>query len=255
MKRILFSLMILAIYASANTCTEAWFEINAYNYIYTKDHAHLDSAYYNDESTEKYIYNKEHLDYLIAKEGGEIHTINFYWNSDESVLSKKGTEYFGIIKYSEDTLFITLTNYHDGVVHEQQTAKITNKTLDAQYPDGPNGETAFEKIYFQNDSLVKSITYNYGTDSAEVHKTIIVSDEQDDFKCKEYGEKEIKNFSLEYVKNDNGYAIKRHNEKYSREYFMIYPTGTTAIRKQRPAVKISPKARYFDLLGRYKFTK
>lgn len=255
MKKILFSLMIFAVYASANTCTEAWFEINAYNYIYTKDHAHLDSAYYNDESTEKYIYNKEHLDYLITKEGGEIHTINFYWNSDESVLSKKGTEYFGIIKYSEDTLFITLTNYHDGVVHEQQTAKITNKTLDAQYPDGPNGEIAFEKIYFQNDSLVKSITYNYGTDSAEVHKTIIVSDEQDDFKCKEYGEKEIKNFSLEYVKNDNGYAIKRHNEKYSREYFMIYPTGTTAIHKRRVPVKISPKARYFDLLGRYKFTK
>lgn len=41
-----------------------------------------------------------------------------------------------------------------------------------------------------------------------------------------------------------------------REYLFVYDEEeTTAIRKHRPAVKISPKARYFDLLGRYKFSK
>ena len=33
------------------------------------------------------------------------------------------------------------------------------------------------------------------------------------------------------------------------------PEGTTSIRKTLKPVKISPRARYFDLLGRYKFTK
>ena len=36
---------------------------------------------------------------------------------------------------------------------------------------------------------------------------------------------------------------------------MVIPDAITAIRKLRPTVKISPKARYFDMLGRYKFTK
>ena len=36
---------------------------------------------------------------------------------------------------------------------------------------------------------------------------------------------------------------------------MVIPDAITAIRKQHPSVKISPKARYFDLLGRYKYTR
>lgn len=64
--------------------------------------------------------------------------------------------------------------------------------------------------------------------------------------------------TIEIINTDNGYMLKYLEESstgyYLREYFFVNP-GTTAIRKQRPAVKISPKARYFDLLGRYKYTK
>ena len=261
MKKILFSLLILAIYASANTCTETWFEINAYSFINTQDHAHLDSAYfkeYDNEWTHKYVYSNEHLDYFIMdskEEGEDVRITKVYWNSDESALSKKGTEFTGEIKYSGDTLLFTFTNYLDGKVHEQQITKITNKSVEALYPDGPNGEFSFQRLYFQNDSLIQSITYNYGTDSAEVHKTITVSDKQDDFKCAEYNNDGELSYNLEYVKNNNGYSIKIFDKKYFREFFMVYPDGVTTIHKRRAPVKISPKARYFDLLGRYKFTK
>lgn len=260
MKRILFSLMLLAGFAAANTCTEAWFEINAYGSINTQDHAHQDSSYfkeYDNEWTHKFIYNNNQLDYLITdskKEGEDVRITKYHWNLGENALSKKGLEYLGETHYSGDTLFFSLTFYNNGEKREQATGKIVNKTFEAQYPDGPNGETSFEHVYFQNDTLIKSITYNYGTDSAEVHKDIIISDEQDDFKCKEYRNGEP-SYDLEYVKNANGYSIKIFDQKYFREFFMMYPSATSAIRKQRPAVKISPKARYFDLLGRYKFSK
>lgn len=261
MKYFLFCLLLLAGFAAANTCTEAWFEIGAYGFIYTKDHAHLDSVYfkeYDNEWTDKYIYGKDYLDYFITdpkEEGEDVRTAKFYWNSDENALSKKGYEYLGEIQYSEDTLFYSFTNYNNGKRHEQQTAKIVNNVLEAQYPDGPNGEIAFEQLYFQNDTLIKSITDYYGTDSAEVHKRIIIRDEQDDFKCLEYRNNGENFYNLEYVKNDNGYSIKIYDQNYFREFFMVYPESSTAIRKQRPAVKSSPKARYFDLLGRYKYTR
>ena len=64
--------------------------------------------------------------------------------------------------------------------------------------------------------------------------------------------------TIEVINTDNDYMLKYLEESstgyYLRELFFVNP-GTTAIRKQRPAVKISPKARYFDLLGRYKFSR
>ena len=66
--------------------------------------------------------------------------------------------------------------------------------------------------------------------------------------------------TIEIINTDNGYMLKYLEESstgyYLREFFFVKakeePTG---IRKLRPAVRISPKARYFDLLGRYKFTR
>lgn len=48
MKRVLFSLLILVAFASANTCTKAWFEIHAFNFLTIKDAPHLDSVYYRE---------------------------------------------------------------------------------------------------------------------------------------------------------------------------------------------------------------
>ena len=226
MKKILFSLMILAVYASANTCTEARFEYGAYNFIYTKNHAHLDSAYFKEtytkltyESSDKYVYSNGHLDYFITRDTDEdgkdsVQIVKVYWNSNENALSKKGTEILGEIEYSGDTLFITLTNYYDGEMNERINARSTNKSFEAIYPDGPNDELAFQHLYFQNDTLVNSYTHNYGTDSAEVDRTFTVSDEQDDHKCIEYDSNGELSYNLEYVKNGNGYSIKIFDKNY-----------------------------------------
>jgi len=267
MKRILFSLLILAIYASANTCTEAWFEYSAYNFIYTKNHAHVDSSYYKEtytyvtyETSDKFVYSNGYLDHFISRdfeEDGEdsVQIVKFYWNSSENALSKEGAEFLGKTEYSGDTLFFSLTSYYDGEIGEHLNARSTKKSFEAIYPDGPNDELAFEHVYFQNDTIVNSITYNYGTDSAEVNITFTVGDEQDDYKCFEYDSDGELSYNLEYIKNVNGYTIKIFDKDYYREFIMVNPDGVSSIHKRRAPVKISPRARYFDLLGRYKFTK
>ena len=267
MKRILFSLLILAGFAAANTCTEAVFEYSAYNSIYTKDHAHLDSVYYKEtynyltyETSGKLVYSNGYLDHSISwdfEEDGEdsVQIAKVYWNSDENVLSKKGVEILGEIKFLGDTLSFTLTNYIDGKIHKQQTTKIINKSLEVLYSNGPYGELAFQQLYFQNDTLFNSITNNYGTDSAEVNITFTVGDEQDDYKCFGYDSDGEHSYNLEYVKNEKGYSIKLFNQKNYYEFIMVNPDGVSSIHKRRAPVKISPKVRYFDLLGRYKFTK
>ena len=65
--------------------------------------------------------------------------------------------------------------------------------------------------------------------------------------------------TIEIINTDNGYMLKYLKESsngyYLREFFYVNNESTTAIQKFRAPIKISPKARYFDLLGRYKFTR
>ena len=65
--------------------------------------------------------------------------------------------------------------------------------------------------------------------------------------------------TIEIINTDNGYMLKYLEESstgyYLREFFFVKDEGTTAIQKRRAPAKISPKARYFDLLGRYKYTR
>lgn len=65
--------------------------------------------------------------------------------------------------------------------------------------------------------------------------------------------------TIEIINTDNGYMLKFLKESstgyYLREFFFVKDEGTTAIRKRRAQAKVSPKARYFDLLGRYKYTR
>jgi hypothetical protein len=113
----------------------------------------------------------------------------------------------------------------------------------------------FSESFFRNDTLVMNYTTNYSPDgSPKEQLTYYVEDPSDDFKCYEY-ENDSLTLTLVYQKTDNGFSLKANQGTSLKEIFFVDPNSTTAIRKQRPAVKISPKARYFDLLGRYKFTK
>jgi hypothetical protein len=113
----------------------------------------------------------------------------------------------------------------------------------------------FSESFFRNDTLVMNYTTNYSPDVFPKEQlTYYVEDPSDDFKCYEY-ENDSLTLTLVYQKTDNGFSLKANQGTSLKEIFFVDPNNTTAIRKQRPAAKISPKARYFDLLGRYRFTK
>ena len=128
-------------------------------------------------------------------------------------------------------------------------------TLNSEY-------NSFKELYFSNDTLFEKNIYDYESNNPRPDTSFTIGDSTNDFKCYEYdmrdGTAEL-NETIEYIKTDNGYELKYLDESsagyYLREFFFVNSSATTAIRKQRSAVKISPKARYFDLLGRYKYTR
>jgi hypothetical protein len=51
MKSVLFSLLAFAAFAAANTCTKAYYEIHAFNFLTIKGAPHMDSIYYREQPT------------------------------------------------------------------------------------------------------------------------------------------------------------------------------------------------------------
>ena len=83
-----------------------------------------------------------------------------------------------------------------------------------------------------------------------------MADSLDDFKCRGYEDESVEGFSVTYKTTEKGFSISFSDDStYISEWFYVVPGQTSSIRKTLKPVKISPKARYFDLLGRYKFSK
>jgi hypothetical protein len=262
MKRILFSLLILAIYASANTCTEKWLEALSFRFIAKKDAAHLDSIYYKEYDNEwsnKYVYGSNNqLDHIIFHLDDSEPIAKFYFSKDEGVLTKKGEELLISDSIAGDTLYFTQKVYRDGEIYQSIFHKTTDRYTSELSYDPRLDLYDFNELFFRNDTLIERVVKKYNTDSAEVSFIYYVEDPSDDTKCYEYQDeldKDSPDYTIIYNKNSQGFSLKYFDQKFTREMFMIYPDGTTAIRKLRPTVKISPKARYFDLLGRYKYSK
>lgn len=262
MKRILFCLMLLAIYASANTCTEKWLEALSFRFIAKQDAAHLDSIYYKEYDNEwsnKYVYaGNNQLDRIIFHLDDSEPIIKVHFSKDESVLTKKGEELLISDSIAGDTLYFTQKVYRDGEIYQSIFHKTTDRYTSELSYDPRLDLYDFNELFFRNDTLIERVVKKYNTDSAEVSFIYYVEDPSDDTKCYEYTEdskKDSTDYTITYHKNSQGYSLKYFNFKFIREMFIVYPTGTTAIHKRRVPVKISPKVRYFDLLGRYKFTK
>ncbi|MBQ5465100.1 MAG: hypothetical protein IIT53_14095 [Fibrobacter sp.] len=266
MKKILLCLAILAYYAAANTCTEAVFLFSKGSLDITQDEAYHDSSYFvenythKNEWSHKIYYTNGKIDSLVMdpmEDGEALRVTHYYWNSDEKI-SGKGSEMVIFQKTSGDTIILNEKAYSNGEFEGSYTAKITGSyisTLNSQY-------NSFTELYFSNDTLFEKHINDYGTDNPRPEIRFTIGDSTNDFKCYEYEIRDGKadlNETIEYVKTDNGFKIKYLEESsagyYLREFFFVNSIAYTAIRKHRPAVKISPKARYFDLLGRYKFTK
>lgn len=267
MKKILFCLMLLAGFAAANTCTQAWFNAQTHFLSTPQNTPYLDSVYsaYLNRSLdsireERYVklsYNNGYLEKIINGYVGEI--VNIYLDvdyihvsKDESVLSKKGLE--GLISDSTvgDTTFWVRKHYINGKLDQAMFYKETEFFSSCM-------DSTFDYYYeylSRNDSLIYIYIDNYSSEAdREIEYAYIIEDPADDLKCYEYSNDSLDHVMV-YNKNEKGFSVKVFkNDIVVQELFFVDPNSTTAIRKQRPTVKISPKARYFDLLGRYKFSK
>ena len=113
----------------------------------------------------------------------------------------------------------------------------------------------YNEYFFRNDSLIIIDIEKYSSEAnRKTEYAYVIEDPSDDLKCYTYSNDSLSQTMI-YSNNEKGYSLKvLENNITVQELFFVNP-GTTAIHKRRAPVKISPKARYFDLLGRYKFTK
>ena len=269
MKNFLFCLMLLAGFAAANTCTQAWFNAQTHFLSTPQNTPYLDSVYsaylyrFSDSTDireERYVklsYSNGYLEKIINGYVGDIENIltevdHIHVSKDESVLSKEGLE--GLISDSTvgDTTFWVRKHYVDGELDQAMFYKETeffSSCMDSTFD-------YYSEYISRNDSLIYIHIDNYSSEAKRKTEYVyIIEDPADDLKCYEYSNDSLEHVMV-YNKNEKGFSVKVfENDIVVQELFFVDPNNTTAIRKLRPAVKISPKARYFDLLGRYKFTK
>lgn len=100
MKRYLFCLLALAAFAAANTCTKAWYEIHAFNFLSIKDAPHLDSIYYREQPApeevhewyQKYYYRDGLIHHSVFKFRDNDPVDNrIYLSADEVTLTNNLT--------------------------------------------------------------------------------------------------------------------------------------------------------------------
>ena len=243
----------------ANKCTDVWFTALANPYLNPENEFHIDSSYFNEngnEWTHKYIYEDGKIaetQYDTKEEGEEIRIYPFYNDTNETVLKNKGIEYIVSQCQANDTLCYQEKVYSDGEYAGIKTTKITpNYITEEQVEDGIHW---FTEYILTQDTVVQKRYLDYNTDSEQTSQKQFVADSIDDSKCYQQEEDGVIDYTLIYKPNEKGYSVSVESEDYFREFFFIKTEGTTSIRKTVKPVKISPKARYFDLLGRYKFSK
>lgn len=276
MKKILFCLMLLAGFAASNTCTDLVVVVNNSELfsIFTFANVHRDSSYFledgNNAWSDKYFWSEGKLDSVRTDrmiEGLSSSVVHIYWNVDQTALTGKSSEIIITQKNSGDTIIYTQKNFYDGEFKNSFTYKkndghIYSLRHSPGSPDRGDNWTFYDN-YLSNDTVYYKTIYDYYTENPRYDTQFIVGDPENDLKCYEYKMNENEATLLDTIElsyTENGFMFKYNRSAvfytYFREHFFVYDEeGPTGIRKQRPAVKISPKARYFDLLGRYKFSK
>ena len=246
------AVLTLSTVVSANTCTDALFRVNANPLINNDGGAYLDSL--SSSNSEKYIYEKGKLvqvHYDKKETSEDVQDLFFYYDTDESALTRSGREYLITNCSAKDTLCYQQKVFDNGKPYSGSlTTKITTNYVRHETIESSGNQ--IQEIILKQDTVIDRTTYET---SQKVSDKIYVANPDDDFRCsiimsgRSYGQ-------FLYKPNEKGYSISFSiGEKTSFEYFVISAQDSDAIHKTRKPVKISPKARYFDLLGRYKFTK
>ena len=251
-----FTMLALNATSFANKCTEAMFGANSF---VLQDKARIDSSYFNErgnEWTHKYIYNENgQLEQMFfdSKEGSKAEVLYFYYNTTETALKNRGSEYIILNCNTQDTLCIRQKVYYDGTFQGEQISKRTTNYASSETIE--SSTHWFTERILKNDTLFEIQYFDYNTDSVRKNQNLIVADSTDDFKCFEYRGDDNTISSMTYKPNENGYSISIEEGTYLREFFFVNKDKTSSIHKTVRSFKIAPKARYFDLLGRHKFTK
>ena len=240
----------------ANTCTDAWYKVIISNYFIPVHDVYLDSTFSKDdrdEVTTKYLY-----------ENGkpvQIHNVTthtnktfdsyyyIYYNVDETALKKLENESIYSTCNTPDTTCHQIKSYYEGEYIRTSTIKATSNHIQLQSND------MFAEIFLFQDSIVENISFYYNTDSAKTTHVLFDADPDDDFKCNQKNDAGEIEYFIFYKPYESGFSLSYQLETRFNEYFFIESQKTTSIRKTLKPVNISPKARYFDLLGRYKFIR
>ena len=269
MKKILFSLLTIATFAAANTCTKAFYEINAFNFLTIKDAPHLDSIYYREQPNpeelhewyQKYYYQDGLIQRSVFKFRDNDPVENqFYLSADESVLTKCGRELLLSDSVAGDTVYFIQKMFNDGKLIQTVVHKTADLYASEDSYDPTSDRHTFAEYYFQSDTLVSRTLYDYAAGTPTAVTIYYVGVPGDEYKCVEYMGDSLTN-NLIYKKLATGFSVSIFNDTYLREFIMEVPEEHTTILKKQPVpsnrrpVKISPRARYFDLLGRYRRAK
>ncbi len=241
---------------SANTCTDAVFKEIAYHYMIENSGLKLDSAYSPNLYHQTYTYSNGKISrsQIIEKESGTATTLNYYWNKDESALTKQGIEYFMMDSTSGDTTFIFENYYVLGVMGHQKTIKLTSQSASILTKDLDFNQEFFEEIINNGDTVIVN-NYSGKDNSASLSNTKLYVSSTESDKCLELNKNGTIANMITYEPMNDGYSLSFYSDGFITIHYYSKHEETTAIRKMAKTSRIAPKLRYFDLLGRFKFSK
>ena len=208
--------------------------------------------FYNQTYT--YSNGKVSRSQFFEKESGTTSTMNYYWNKDESALTKQGIEYIMRDSISGDTSFIFENYYVLGVMGHQKTIKVTSQSASILTKDLDFGQENFEEIINKGDTVIIN-RYSGKDNSTTLTKTELYVSDTENTKCLEMDKNGTIANTITYEPMNDGYSLSFYSDGFITIHYYSKPEGTTSIRKTVKRIKIAPKAHYFDLLGRHKFAK
>ena len=255
-------LLTLGSVASANKCTEAYFNAQAHAIFDQESNLRLDSVYYSQSPAgwkgKKYFYNESLIEKVMV-DFKQDPTHRAYWffyrDTNETAINQKDFyEYIDSTYKKQDTLFHHLKAYYRTEYAYTWIIKITTNYYSEKHIF--EKKTNLFELFLKQDSIIEIKNFNYNTDSSTVKQTFYVAEANDDYKCNEYDEQQNLIHTYTYSPTENGFSLKQiEGDKYTEIFVINEEKIRTSIRKTLKHAKIPPKARYFDLLGRFKFSK
>jgi hypothetical protein len=256
------TILALSAFATANTCTDAYFNTQAHAVFDQESNLRLDSIFYSQSPAgwkgKKYFYNESLIEKVMV-DFKQDPTHRAYWffyrDTNETVINQKDFyEYIDSTYKKQDTLFHHLKTYYHGEYEYTQIIRIAKFYYSLQIINSTPSE--FSEKFVKHDTIVEIRNFNYSSDSSLVTKAFYIADLNDDYKCNKFDEQQNLIYTFTYIPNENGFSLKQDDgENYIETFVINEDKITTSLRKSLKPIKFVPKARYFDLLGRFKFTK